>query len=321
MTETADRPTASSITDDQLEELYAERDQLLAELDGRGEEARERWIVKQLAETGLKAMDFRAGMAMEIEPAREMVAHWVGAARAMLGDAPNYTETPIEMGVKVGESPERFAFVLQRVAPGSLTPHQARRLAEEQRDGAYRERAQLLAWLAVIVPAVVAPAPDVDEPDWQILYLAPRRTQLSWHIAPADADLFQHVEHVDRDDPRAQWDGHTTEEKYQRIRTLALRGEPEPARHDGHKVAYDAVYAYIHSIGDRMPLSPVHRNALIWRGVHAALEATAGTERHEQLAAAQHVINTYDRKTHVEPDGTEIHEWTRKAPAVEDGDR
>lgn len=94
------------------------------------EAAAKQWIDKQLAEAGLKAMDFRNGMAMEIEPAREMVAHWVGAARGMLGDAPNYSETPIEMEVKVGESPERFAFVLQRV--GKLTPHQARQRAEER---------------------------------------------------------------------------------------------------------------------------------------------------------------------------------------------
>ncbi|WP_327655721.1 hypothetical protein [Streptomyces sp. NBC_00483] len=133
---TKQRHTASSINDQALDELYAERDALLVELGGRDEEARDRWIEKQLAETGLKAMDFRNGMAMEIEPARELVAHWVGAARAMLGDAPNYTETPIEMEVKVGESPERFAFVLQRVAPGALTPHQARQRAEERADQA-----------------------------------------------------------------------------------------------------------------------------------------------------------------------------------------
>ncbi|MCW2895671.1 MAG: hypothetical protein JWO75_5160 [Actinomycetia bacterium] len=90
--------------------------------------AAERWINKQLDETGLKSMDFRNGMTMDIEPAREMVAQWVGAARAMLGDAPNYSETPIEMVVKVAEDPERFAFTLQRV--GKLTPHQARQAAE-----------------------------------------------------------------------------------------------------------------------------------------------------------------------------------------------
>ncbi|BFP50053.1 hypothetical protein KCMC57_64210 (plasmid) [Kitasatospora sp. CMC57] len=79
-------------------------------------------------ETHLKAMDFRNGMAMELEPSQDMVAAWVGAARGMLGDAPNYSETPIEMEVKVAESPESFVFILQRV--GKLTPHQARLRAE-----------------------------------------------------------------------------------------------------------------------------------------------------------------------------------------------
>jgi hypothetical protein len=71
-------------------------------------------------------------MSMELEPAREMVAHWVGAARGMLGDAENYSETPVEMVVKVAESPETFAFTLQRV--GKVTPHQARQRAEQERD-------------------------------------------------------------------------------------------------------------------------------------------------------------------------------------------
>jgi hypothetical protein len=90
-----------------------------------------------------------------------------------------------------------------------------------ERDGAYRERAQLLAWLAALHPAVIAPAPDVTEPGWQILYLSPLAGgQMSWHIAPRDSDLFAHVEHVPAGDPRAQWDGHTTEAKYQRIAAL-----------------------------------------------------------------------------------------------------
>jgi hypothetical protein len=86
---------------------------------------------------------------------------------------------------------------------------------------AYRERAHLLAWLASLHPAVIAPAPDVEEPGWQILYLAssPAGWQLTWHIAPADADLFTKVEHVPVDDWRAQWDGHTTKQKYARLRS------------------------------------------------------------------------------------------------------
>jgi hypothetical protein len=98
--------------------------------------AAQQWVDKQLAETGMRSMDFRNGASMELEPAREMVAHWVGAARGMLGEAPNYSETPVEMVVKVGEDPERFAFTLQRV--GKVTPHQARQQAEQARDEVLR---------------------------------------------------------------------------------------------------------------------------------------------------------------------------------------
>lgn len=86
---------------------------------------------------------------------------------------------------------------------------------ERERDGAYRERAHLLALLAATTPyAVIAPALDVEERGWQIVYLAIGGRQASWHISPRDADLFAAVEPVDQDDPRAQWDGHTTDEKY-----------------------------------------------------------------------------------------------------------
>lgn len=240
------RYTASTITDDTLDALYEnategwrrgdrwkeravaaeeEREQLLAELGGRHEEARERWIQKQLDETGMKAMDFRNGMTMEIEPAREMVAHWVGAARAMLGDAPNYTETPIEMEVKVGESPERFAFVLQRVAPGALTPHQAREQAEAERDGVYRERAHLVAYLAALHPSHIGHT-DPDAPDWSVVIVETPGGQLSWHIAERDTDLFEHVRTTDR--VCRGWDGHTTDEKYERLRALTAVTHPLP---------------------------------------------------------------------------------------------
>ncbi|MDX3009617.1 hypothetical protein [Streptomyces caniscabiei] len=86
-----------------------------------------------------------------------------------------------------------------------------------ERDGVYRERAQLLALLAALHPSVIAPASDVDEDGWQILYLRIGGKQASWHIAPRDADLYAHVEHVPADDRRAQWDGHTTEQKYAHI--------------------------------------------------------------------------------------------------------
>jgi hypothetical protein len=95
--------------------------------------------------------------------------------------------------------------------------------AEAERDGAYRERAHLLAWLAALHPrnAVLAPSLDIDDEDgWHLLFLTVAGRQMSWHIAPRDVELFTHVERVEFADPRAAWDGHTTDEKYERIRTL-----------------------------------------------------------------------------------------------------
>ncbi|MET9729726.1 hypothetical protein ABZZ79_03365 [Streptomyces sp. NPDC006458] len=93
--------------------------------------------------------------------------------------------------------------------------------AEAERDGAYRERTHLVALLAALTDgAVVAPAPDVDEPGWQIAYLYLGGRQASWHIHPRDADLIQALEHVPTDDPRAQWDGHTTEAKFAGMQAL-----------------------------------------------------------------------------------------------------
>lgn len=97
---------------------------------------------------------------------------------------------------------------------------EGRHAATQERDGAYRERAQLLAWLAAIHPAVRTLAPDTTEPGWQLLYLNPTTGgQMSWHIAPRDVELFDHVEYVPAGagDQRALWDGHTTETKYERI--------------------------------------------------------------------------------------------------------
>lgn len=84
-------------------------------------------------------------------------------------------------------------------------------------ENVYRERAHLLAWLAALNPAVIAPAPDVEEPDWQLLFIDAGGRQASWHIAPRDAELFVDVDRVEPGDPRAQWDGHTTTAKYLRI--------------------------------------------------------------------------------------------------------
>ena len=76
----------------------------------------------------------------------------------------------------------------------------------------YRERAHLVAHLAAYYPAT-AGYTDPRAADWLVVTVEMPEGQASWHISKADVDLF---EHVARDD--ARWDGHSTAEKYERVR-------------------------------------------------------------------------------------------------------
>lgn len=106
--------------------------------------ATERWMSEQIAQIGVRAMEYRNGaVSMDLEPARDLVAIWVGACRGLIGAGPNYSETvltdnlahtgdKIEMGVKVAESPDKYVITVQRDAFDTITPHQARLNAEEK---------------------------------------------------------------------------------------------------------------------------------------------------------------------------------------------
>ncbi|TDC17905.1 hypothetical protein E1265_25815 [Streptomyces sp. 8K308] len=84
-------------------------------------------------------------------------------------------------------------------------------------DTVYEERAHLLALLAAHHHAVITDAQDMP-PGWLLLHLTLAGRPLTWHIHPRDQALFAAVERVPASDPRAQWDGHTTTEKYACIR-------------------------------------------------------------------------------------------------------
>jgi hypothetical protein len=85
-------------------------------------------------------------------------------------------------------------------------------------NAAYRERNHLAAWLAALHPSVLAPVEEGGD-DWYVLFLRAGGWQFAWPIDPADLSLFDHVQRVPVDDARAEWDGHSTEQKYRRIRT------------------------------------------------------------------------------------------------------
>ena len=89
--------------------------------------------------------------------------------------------------------------------------------AETERDGAYRERAHLVALLAAQYPSHIGHT-DPSAPDWAVVTVELPTGQACWHVAPADMDLFGHVEPTPR--YARGWDGHTTDEKYERIAAL-----------------------------------------------------------------------------------------------------
>ncbi|WP_260616712.1 hypothetical protein [Streptomyces sp. WAC04189] len=139
----------------------------------------------------------------------------------------------------------------------TMRQHERAQQAEAERDGAYRERAHLVALLAAMTDgAVIAPAPDVDEPGWQIAYLTIGGHQATWHISPRDADLVAHIEPVEPDDPRAQWDGHSTELKYARIaaHTAELAERCGPACAEGH--TYTGRCEGAHPVDDSAAVTP-----------------------------------------------------------------
>lgn len=127
-------PRALPVYDVDVPVLLAEVERLREELDRRAQVDAEA-LVDQTLMRELSVKDGVVGL--DLVPPRELAAMWVHCARGMLGDAPNYTETPVEMpsvSMEVGLAGEveRYALIVQRV--GKLTPHEARRQAEAERD-------------------------------------------------------------------------------------------------------------------------------------------------------------------------------------------
>jgi hypothetical protein len=70
---------------------------------------------------------------------------------------------------------------------------------------------------------------DPAEPDWPVVYVETEAGQVSWHISADDLPLFAHVPRSDA----AQWDGHTTEQKYARLDSLTRTVAARKAVSDG----------------------------------------------------------------------------------------
>ena len=88
---------------------------------------------------------------------------------------------------------------------------------EAQKDGAYEERNKLVCFLTKLFPSWLSRhQPEDDEwgADWRwVVFVLLPTGQVSWHIHDSQLPEFEHLQ---RDDV-AEWDGHTTDEKYARI--------------------------------------------------------------------------------------------------------
>jgi hypothetical protein len=89
---------------------------------------------------------------------------------------------------------------------------------------AYRERAHLVALLATWYPSHIGHT-DPAAPDWAVVTVELPTGQACWHVATDDMDLFRHVQSTLY--YARGWDGHTTDEKYQRIVQLVAELHPE----------------------------------------------------------------------------------------------
>lgn len=88
--------------------------------------------------------------------------------------------------------------------------------------GIYRERAVLLALLTLHYPSHVTPATDPEPGFTHVVCIHVGGAQHAWHIADEDFHLFVTL-------PRTEnhWDGHTTEQKYASLETVARVTRPK----------------------------------------------------------------------------------------------
>lgn len=99
------------------------------------------------------------------------------------------------------------------------------RQLEDSKNTAYDERNNLVAFLSRLYPSHLAKHPEEDktwENDWRwIVCVHSPAGQMTWHIHDTHLEKFAHL--ADNALERGNlndWDGHTTAEKYERLKKL-----------------------------------------------------------------------------------------------------
>ena len=96
---------------------------------------------------------------------------------------------------------------------------------QAQKNIAYSERNKLVAALSKFFPASLERHPDDDkdwENDWRwIVFINLPTGQVSWHLHDSELQQFEHLPRI----VGRKWDGHTTDEKYARLKALSTTPE------------------------------------------------------------------------------------------------
>lgn len=122
---------------------------------------------------------------------------------------------------------------------------------DAEKDAAYLERNRLVALLASLYPSGIA---RTDIPGWlpewhNCVYIDLPTGQASWHYHDSHAHLFAHLPPY-----RKQWDGHTTEQKYERVAALGAAKRSEKLwlwrNGPGRFLAFDNLFPTVPDGGD-----------------------------------------------------------------------
>lgn len=93
-----------------------------------------------------------------------------------------------------------------------------------QKNEAYAERNMLVAALSKVFGSWLAHHPEEDkewEDEWRTIVFVELPTgQASWHIHDSERPLFAHLDWGPN-----KWDGHTTDQKYERLAALDSWGD------------------------------------------------------------------------------------------------
>lgn len=90
------------------------------------------------------------------------------------------------------------------------------------KSSAYAERNQLVAFISKLYPSHLCRHPESDK-EWEdawrwIACIHSPKGQLTWHIHQSEKKQFAHLK-----EKPAHWDGHTTAQKYARLRRIKIK--------------------------------------------------------------------------------------------------